>query len=83
MDKTYDKITCHDCGRTMRNKEEVMGYEFNGEDYFKCKKCHKSEPLLKPQECEVYSRVVGYIRPVKQFNPGKQEEYKDRKEFKV
>jgi hypothetical protein len=32
-------------------------------------------------ECEVYSRIVGYFRPVKQWNTGKQEEYKDRKTF--
>ncbi|MCC7552417.1 ribonucleoside triphosphate reductase [Candidatus Micrarchaeota archaeon] len=31
--------------------------------------------------CEVYSRVVGYIRPVKQWNAGKVEEYKERKVF--
>jgi len=32
-------------------------------------------------ECEVYSRVVGYIRPIKQWNEGKQEEFKLRKTF--
>lgn len=31
--------------------------------------------------CEVYSRVVGYLRPVKQWNDGKQEEFHDRKEY--
>ena len=30
-----------------------------------------------PVEC--YSRVVGYFRPIKQFNIGKQEEFYDRK----
>jgi ribonucleoside-triphosphate reductase len=35
------------------------------------------------QETEVYSRVVGYLRPVSQWNEGKQQEFKDRKEFKV
>ena len=30
---------------------------------------------------EVYSRVVGYFRPVNQWNLGKQEEFRDRKEF--
>ena len=35
------------------------------------------------QLCEVYSRVVGYIRPVKQWNPGKQAEFYDRKTFKM
>lgn len=30
---------------------------------------------------EVYSRVVGYFRPVNQWNKGKQEEFKDRKPY--
>ncbi|MFA5518209.1 MAG: anaerobic ribonucleoside-triphosphate reductase [Spirochaetota bacterium] len=30
---------------------------------------------------EVYSRVVGYFRPVNQWNKGKQEEFSQRKEF--
>jgi anaerobic ribonucleoside-triphosphate reductase len=34
-------------------------------------------------ETEVYSRVVGYLRPVKQWNNGKQAEYRMRKTFKV
>ncbi len=33
-------------------------------------------------ETEVYSRVVGYYRPVSNWNKGKQEEYKQRKFFK-
>ena len=32
---------------------------------------------------EVYSRVVGYFRPVNQWNKGKQEEFINRKEYKV
>lgn len=28
--------------------------------------------------CEVYSRVVGYFRPVQNWNLGKREEFKDR-----
>jgi ribonucleoside-triphosphate reductase len=32
--------------------------------------------------CEVYSRVVGYLRPVKQWNKGKQEEFDSRKVFR-
>jgi len=31
--------------------------------------------------CEVYSRVVGYLRPVNQWNKGKQREFTDRKTF--
>ncbi|ACN13599.1 NrdD [Desulforapulum autotrophicum HRM2] len=34
-------------------------------------------------ETEVYSRVVGYLRPVKQWNNGKQTEFCMRKNFKV
>ena len=33
--------------------------------------------------CEVYSRVVGYLRPVSQWNAGKQAEFSQRKVFKV
>ncbi len=34
-------------------------------------------------ETEVYSRVVGYLRPIKQWNSGKQSEFSNRKVFKV
>jgi ribonucleoside-triphosphate reductase len=33
--------------------------------------------------CEVYSRVVGYLRPVQQWNDGKQAEYRNRKTYKT
>ena len=39
-------------------------------------------PVCK-QETEIYSRVVGYLRPVKQWNAGKQAEFKMRKTFKA
>lgn len=32
-------------------------------------------------DCEVYSRVVGYLRPVDHWNAGKREEFKNRKTF--
>lgn len=35
------------------------------------------------EETEVYSRVVGYLRPVKQWNKGKLAEFSMRKAFKV
>lgn len=31
--------------------------------------------------CDVYSRVMGYHRPVSAFNAGKQQEHRDRKVF--
>lgn len=36
----------------------------------------------KRTKCEVYSRVIGYLRPVSQWNRGKQQEFKERKVFK-
>ncbi len=52
----------------------VHGY-LSGE-HFTCPKCAVE------QKCEVYSRIVGYLRPVKEWNKGKTQEYKERKEFK-
>jgi ribonucleoside-triphosphate reductase len=49
------------------------GY-LNGE-HEKCSVCQ--------EETEIYSRVVGYLRPVKQWNNGKQAEFDIRKTFKV
>jgi anaerobic ribonucleoside-triphosphate reductase len=33
--------------------------------------------------CECWTRVMGYMRPVSQFNIGKQAEHKERKPFVV
>jgi len=33
------------------------------------------------RECQVWTRVVGYHRPVSNFNLGKVEEFKDRQDF--
>ncbi len=49
----------------------VDGY-FAGE-VPRCPRCN--------EETEVYSRVVGYLRPLKQWNKGKREEFRTRKEF--
>ncbi len=44
-------------------------------EHFKCPECGA--------DCEVYSRVVGYIRPVQQWNKGKKKEFQDRTEFVI
>jgi len=31
--------------------------------------------------CEVYSRIVGYLRPIQNWNLGKKQEFKDRKAY--
>lgn len=37
----------------------------------------------KRQPCEVYSRVTGYLRPIQQWNDGKQAEWQNRRVFRV
>lgn len=46
----------------------------------KCDACMAVNPVLE-QEAEVYSRVVGYMRPVRQWNDGKRMEFEKRKTF--
>jgi len=38
---------------------------------------------IKRVKCEVYTRTVGYLRPIDTMNEGKQSEVADRKMFKV
>ena len=45
-------------------------------------KTHVSEPVVRVP-CEVYSRVVGYLRPVQNWHRGKQQEFRERKVFRV
>ena len=35
------------------------------------------------EKTEVYSRVCGFFRPVQQWNKGKKEEFRDRREYVV
>jgi ribonucleoside-triphosphate reductase len=42
-------------------------------EQFKCPKCER--------DTEVYSRIVGYYRPIQNWNHGKKAEYKDRVEY--
>ena len=39
------------------------------------------ENEIKRTNCEIFSRVVGYIRPIDNFNEGKLAEFKERKVF--
>ncbi|MEJ2307452.1 MAG: anaerobic ribonucleoside-triphosphate reductase [candidate division WOR-3 bacterium] len=47
------------------------------EDISKVKENSKEQ--VRAINAEVYSRVVGYYRPVAAWNEGKREEFKDRK----
>ncbi len=44
----------------------------------------KPTPLPENQrtKCEIWTRVMGYHRPVSQFNAGKQSEHRDRLPFR-
>ena len=42
-------------------------------EQFECPHCHK--------ETEVWSRIVGYLRPIQNYNDSKKEEYLLRKKF--
>ena len=44
-------------------------------EHFSCPKCGK--------ETEVWSRITGYYRPVQNWNDGKVQEFKDRKEYNI
>jgi hypothetical protein len=87
-----DKSICHDCKKELSVENEeikdgvLLAYE-NGDqkiNIFKCSDCFaKNKSLTNFQPCEVYSRVVGYIRPVQQWHKGKKQEYGERTEFKL
>ena len=46
--------------------------------WYVCHKCKFASPA-----CEVWSRVVGYLRPIDAWNKGKQAEFDMRKEYKL
>jgi len=83
---------CRDCKKVLETVEgEIIGgkclvYQ-DGEEkinIIKCDQCYAKDPsLANYKKTEVYSRIVGYLRPINQWNKGKQEEYSQRKEYKI
>ena len=49
---------------------------------FKCNGCFRDNPQF-GMRTEVYSRVVGYMRPVSQWNGAKKSEFQMRKTFAI
>ncbi|KKS91655.1 MAG: hypothetical protein UV65_C0001G0010 [Parcubacteria group bacterium GW2011_GWF2_43_11] len=89
---TTEKVNCHDCQKEIVIQGEeiqngvMLEYDNGGEKIkiFKCQSCfEQSRELKNYQPCEVYSRIVGYLRPVQQWNRGKREEFKERKTLEV
>jgi len=90
-----EELYCWDCGKvlevnddgTIVNAEKLRvqkGSDGSPSIIIKCKECYnKNKNVIIPQACEVYSRVVGYLRPVSQWNEAKQAEFKTRKVFKI
>ena len=84
---------CYDCKKELKIKgEEIIGgkllkYKIPNKDdiyIYKCDECYKKNPALTNyQSTEVYDRVVGYLRPVSQWNKGKQAERSNRKNYKT
>ena len=62
-----NKVICEKCGK----EASLVGNNLV---------CHICKRFIS-KKMEIYSRVVGYYRPIQQWNPGKQEEFKNRKEF--
>ena len=94
--ETTDRIEyegkCHDCEKDVKvcifrdDKGAITikgGAVYNPLSIFlKCDNCFQKDSVLRNyRSCEVYSRAIGYLRPVSQWNVGKQEEWKMRKNF--
>ena len=86
---------CHDCQEEVgvTATPQADGIHIRGGSVYeplpnrflvKCDRCFRNDPVLRNyQECEVYSRVVGYLRPVAQWNDAKRGEFEDRKVFSI
>lgn len=57
--------------------------EYDDQVFLKCDECYSDDPVLRNfRVTDVYSRTVGYLRPVSAWNGAKQEEFKKRKNYK-
>jgi hypothetical protein len=87
---------CHDCKEEViididKTKDDytiigglVWKYDEIETPFFKCMKCANINPkLTNYRPIEVYSRVVGYIRPTQTWNKGKKAEWDNRKTYKI
>jgi hypothetical protein len=84
---------CHDCGKELNVAVALTpeGFAVSGGALYepergnfsqKCEACFRENPqLTNYRRCEVYSRVVGYLRPVAQWNEGKQAEFRERRSY--
>lgn len=90
---------CVDCNKDVKvevkaigeNQIEIKGgaiyqppkqYNYPEEYVCKCDTCFKIDPKIH-QRNEVYTRVVGYLRPTSQMNAGKISEIEQRAMFHI
>ena len=87
------KGDCHDCKKPIVIKADLADdgkvtvsggavYLPDAGIFCKCDECYKADPILHNfQPCQVWSRVVGFYRPINSYNPGKVAEFEKRKEY--
>ena len=63
---------CKHCGWEMKGGDILI---IKQDNILVCPKCGK--------HTEVFSRVVGYLKPIQNWNPGKVEEFKRRKYYSI
>src|SRR3989339_577112 len=74
------KATVYRILNNFKDKGEIQ--EIAKINILKCNECFTENKALNNfRKCEVYSRVVGYIRPVEQWHKGKKQEFGERQEY--
>ena len=87
------KATCCDCHKEFPMNFERTGPEKivikngavgkrDGQYFFKCEECWGKDQSF-GQKCDVYSRVVGYLRPTRDWNDAKRAEFGMRKTYNI
>jgi ribonucleoside-triphosphate reductase len=69
-------------GKHLKEGDKMVTFKSEKERLFRM--IDRQDELQKKRtRTEIYSRIVGYIRPITQWNLGKISEWNDRVEFKI
>jgi hypothetical protein len=83
-DKGVDLIIFKNALEVEGNGGMIVGKAWDDRPMFKCSEClERDNGMISPTKCEVFTRVCGYLRPIQGFNPGKKEEFNDRKTYNI
>ena len=66
----------------MSDEHVSDAYQLPEADHIEAMRGMVDLPDTERTPCEVWTRVIGYHRPVSAFNPGKQSEHNERKHFR-